>query len=994
MGDCYPHAAMRTSENTNGRSHNPDFDLQREEWIDEIQAQIRLFRHKATGAEVLSVCNQDTNKVFAITLRTPTHDSTGVAHILEHTVLCGSEKFPVKDPFKELMKGSLYTFLNAMTYSDKTVYPVASENLQDFYNLTDVYLDAVFRPQLTRQMFEQEGWHYELLGPGSELQYKGVVFNEMKGVYSSPDSVVYRSLSQRLLPDSNEGHDSGGTPAFVPDLSHEALVDYHKRYYHPSNSRIFFYGNDDEPARLERLSQALKGFEAAPVDSTIVLQPRWAEPRELRETYMPSEDEGDAGTYAIAGWMIGESNDPIRNGSLNILGYLLLGQTGSPLRKALLDSELGDDLAGYGIDTTGAQIDFTTGLRGVEDGKANEVFALIEQTLRDLCETGFSANAIESAFNTTEFHLRENNTGSNPRGLVFLLRVMHHWLFDRSPFTTLPVGPIIETIKQRVTDDPLYFQRLIQAEILDNPHRLFLQVEPDSGIAEVEEAAEKARLAAVRAGWTNGDMQACIDRSKELIAIQDAPDSPEKVASIPRLSQQDLRRDIKHIDQHLDEQDGARLVHNDLFTQDIWYLDLAFDATRVPTRLLSYIPLFGRCLTEMGTSRHNYVELAEQIGMRTGGINATCYTGTNRNNQQTQARLLIRAKVLGEKADSMIDLLEDLLLETQFDQQRFRQMLLEEKSYEESGMVPSGHRLAKTRLKARFADADWISERIDGFEYVQWLRLMHVRVEKEWEAVAADLEKLRRILITRDSLVINNTISTEGMQRLRPKLDAFIKRLPDTAEATAEWTRMELPANEALVAPAQINYVGQLVDLGHCDWTFSGAHLVINRYIRNSWLWDEVRVKGGAYGASSSIDQEQKSMLFTSYRDPNIRQTLAAYKSTARFLQTDIPTADVVEQAIIGTIGEVDSFRLPDALGYSAFIRHLLGITEEERQQARDEILGTSASCFATFGAQLEAAFNRTNTVIVGAEARVRAEGLEKDLVPELQYTPLFPPTS
>jgi len=972
-------------------SQHKNFETLRREKIDELQAEVTLYRHRKTGAEVLSVANDDTNKVFGIALRTPARDNTGVAHILEHTVLCGSKKYPVKDPFQELMKGSVYTFLNAMTYSDKTVYPVASENLQDFYNLMDIYIDAVFFPRLERDMFDQEGWHYELLGLDAPLSFKGVVFNEMKGVYSSPDANVSRELSRALTPDGNEGQDSGGHPADIPSLTHQGLVDFHSDFYHPSNSRIFFYGDDDPAVRLERLDAALTSFDQKTVDSSILPQALFDAPRQVARSYMPNQDEG-SGSFAISAWLICDTDDPFRNASLKLLGYLLLGRSASPLRQALIESLLGDDTAGYGLDSSGVQIDFSTGLRGVKADDVPVVHALIRDTLSDLAETGFSADLIEAAFNTTEFALRENNTGSSPRGLVLMIRALGHWLYERDPFTNLEVRPLLDRLRSEVDSDPQFFQKLIRTHLLDNPHLVELRVDPDPTIGPAELAAEEERLQTVQAAFRNGDAEELVRRSHELHALQLTPDTPEALASIPRLQLADLPREIRTIPEtQVAGPNDATILQYPLFTNGVWYLDLAFDLSAVPPRLFPLLPLLGRTLTEMDTSKRGYVQLSEQIGMKTGGISHTIHTGTHRSDGSTVARLIVRSKCLVERADDLLGLLHEILREPAIKRERFRQMVLEEKSAEETSLVPSGHRVVKTRLKAGYSVAEAMGEAMDGPGYVRFLRELAERIDADWNSIENDLAELRRLAFHPQRLLVNSTIDGEAQVTLQGDLESFLTKLAQDGsapvDAIGDWQLPDGPTSEALIGPAKVNYVGSILDLGAVDYEWHGSHAVITRSMNTGYLWDRVRVKGGAYGASCGIDRGQGTMLFTSYRDPNIADTIDAYRGSAAFLQECAFDEAAIHQAIIGTIGKVDAYQLPDARGYTAFMRKLLGITDTERQQTRDQILGTSLEDFHGFGAVLERAFENARHAFVASSEQVEAE---KDRLGSVVSTPLF----
>lgn len=985
-------------------SAHPAFDILDRQTVSDIQSEVILYRHRTTGAEVLSVINDDRNKVFGIALRTPTLDSTGVAHILEHTVLCGSEKYPVKDPFKELMQGSLYTFLNAMTYPDKTIYPVASQNLKDFYNLVDVYIDAVFFPRLERGMFEQEGWHLELTAPDAAPAYKGVVYNEMKGVYSSPDNVVYRTLSRKLHPDANESHDSGGYPPAILDLTHEGLVNYHRSFYHPSNARIYFYGDDDPAARLERLEQTLSRFESRPesrVESTIIIQSPFAEPRDARATYQPStppagprgpsgeDDDGDDGenvgveapkSYVITGWILGDAADLERNLALNLLAYLLQGPSGAPLRKALIDSGLGDDLAGYGMDTGGGEVEYTVGLRGVAPENVPAVQELILSTLRDLAETGFDPAAIEAAFNSTEFALREQNTGSSPRGLVLFIRTLNHWLYDRDPIAPLHVRPLLEAFKKRLAEHPTTFQDLIREHLLDNPHRLQLCVDPDPEHATREAAKEATRLAKTTAALTDADRAQHHENTAALLEAQETPESAENLATIPRLGLSDLDPKIPTTPREVHADGDLTHLHHALPTNDIAYVEIAFDATRLPDSLVPLLPLYGRVLLEHGTAKHDYVTLAQNIARTTGGITFATNLAHPMGADHVAYRLLLRAKVIRDKASGLFDLFREILHEPKLDhRERFHQLVLEEKAYEESTLIPYGNRIVAHRLRAPFSSAGWIQEQISGLTYLRWVRDLLKRVETDWASVLADLQRIHALVITRNNLATNLTHETPDA--LRPEFDDFLGTLPGLpADAPAEsnaFTPPEFSRREAIVTPSQINYVGWLLPLAPHGYEPNGHALVANRHVRIDWLWNEVRVKGGAYGSGASLSREQRTLCFTSYRDPNLAETLDAYRRTAHFLASADISADQINQTIIGTIGGTDPCRLPGAQGHASFMRHLNRITDEYRQGLRDQILSTSRQHLREFGDLLAAAESDARFCALTSEKALERSGLE-----------------
>src|SRR5712691_3994782 len=612
------------------------FELIREKHIPEINATAKLFTHDKTGARLLSLVNDDENKCFGINFRTPPADSTGIAHIMEHSVLCGSRKYPSKEPFVELIKGSLNTFLNAFTYPDKTCYPVASQNVQDFYNLIDVYLDAVFHPRLTPQIFQQEGWHYELDASDAPLVYKGVVFNEMKGNYSSPDSMLRELSQQSLYPDITYGLDSGGDPKHIPDLTYEELKAFHARHYHPSNAKLFFYGDDDPDQRLRLLDKYLGEFNRIEVDAQVPLQPRFGAPKRLTRTYAAgaAEEEHQAGEDApkesmiSVNWMIDEIVDIETALGFDILEHILIGNAAAPLYKALIDSGLGEGLAGGGLDDGLRQPMFSIGLKGIDPADADKIERLVTDTIGGLADGGIDPLTVEAALNTVEFQLRENNTGAFPRGIVFMLRALRSWLHGRDPLSPLAFERPLAAVKAQVAGGKRYFERMLKRHLIDNCHCTELVLKPDRELAEREAKEERARLESVQASMTARDLLAVVEATNTLRRIQEQPDPPEALATIPTLTLSDLPRANKLIPRKVTRLADTRVLYHDLFTHGIVYLDLGFDLHVLPSELLSYVPLFGRALLESGVDDDDFVRLSQRIGRSTGGIRPQQWTST------------------------------------------------------------------------------------------------------------------------------------------------------------------------------------------------------------------------------------------------------------------------------------------------------------------------------------------------------------------------------
>ncbi|NLD73728.1 MAG: peptidase M16 [Chloroflexi bacterium] len=956
------------------------FDLLRDVQIPELNTRARLYRHAATGAELLSLENADENKCFGITFRTPPTDSTGVPHIMEHSVLSGSERFRAKDPFIELSKGSLKTFLNAFTAPDKTAYPVASTNAQDLYNLIDVYMDAVLHPLLTELTFQQEAWHYELDGPDSPLAIKGVVYNEMRGAYSSPDSLLYRYGQQTLLPDNAYGFDSGGDPEVIPSLTYEQFLAFHRTYYHPSNALIFFYGDDDPEERLRRMAGYLEGYERREVKADVALQPAFSEPRRVTIPYPVSEEEAEGSKAMVTvGWLLPEVTDPVLTMSMGILTHILIGTPASPLRKALIDSGLGEDLAGAGLENDLRQMYLATGLKGARKEDADRIEALILETLGSLVENGIEPEMIEAALNTLEFNLRENNTGRFPRGLSLMMRALRTWSHGADPLGPVAFEAPLNAIKERLESDARYFEGLVREHLVANSHRVTLVLEPDPGLGDREEAKERERLAALQRELGDEQTQTIVRATAALKAHQEAPDPPEVLAQIPSLRLEDLEKESPTIPIEESRLAGTPLLYHDLFTNGIAYLDLAMDLHAVPQDLLPYVSLFADALTEIGTEQDDYVRLSQRIGRKTGGIGATLMVSAVQQEPSAAAWLVLRAKSTMAQAQDLLDILRDILLTLKLDNRdRFRQMVLEGKASMEAGLVPGGHGVANGRLRANYSEADWLGEQTGGIEQLFFLRRLAQEIDSDWFAVLERLETLRGILLNRSGMLANVTLDAENWATLRPGLEALLDALPATEVERAAWTIVPSPVNEGLTIPAQVNYVAKGANLYDLGYTYDGSAAVISNQLRSTWLWERIRVQGGAYGGFCILDLRSGIWSFVSYRDPNLLRTVEVYDRTAEYLRSVDVSDDELTKSIIGTIGAIDAYQLPDAKGYTSMVRYMVNDTDELRQQRRDQVLSTTVEDFRAFADVLERASQAGRVVVLGSPEAIRAANAER----------------
>jgi len=949
------------------------FELLKEQKIPEINAKARLFRHTQTGAELLSLENDDENKVFGISFRTPPSSSNGVAHILEHAVLAGSKKYPVKEPFVELIKGSLQTFVNAFTYPDKTCYPCASQNLQDFYNLIDVYIDAVFHPLLHPHILDQEGWHYELEDPKETMVYKGVVFNEMKGAYSDPNRILNNEAQYSLFPGHVYSVSSGGDPKTITGLTYEQFKGFHETYYHPTNARIFFYGDDDPEERLRLMSAYLSDYQVNCVQSEIALQPKMDSAKTVTAPYTSSDE--NAKSYLTLNWLLPEQGDAEIALALSILENILLGNPASPLRKALLESGLGEDIAGVGLENELRQMFFSTGLKGIEREDTDKVEVLIKETLADLSANGIDPDSVAASINTIEFRLRENNTGAYPRGLIFMLRALQFWLYDYDPLAPLAFEAPLKAIKDQLEKGKNYFEDLIQTCLVDNPHHTRVLLIPDPALNQRDEEAEQTKLADIQEGMTAEQITGVVNATRKLIEIQSTPDTPEALASLPVLTLDDLDKDHKPIPITEYSLNDVSVLHHDLSTNGILYLDIGFDLHTLPQDLLPFVALFGRAMLEMGTETDDFVKLSQRIGRDTGGIRPTVFSSMLKNSNQSAAYLFFRAKSTVDAAPKLFNLLREILLSANFDNQdRFRQIVLEEKAEGEAGLIPSGHMVVNNRLKTKFNEAGWVSEQIGGIDFLFFLRKLTDAIENDWTGVLSKLELLRELLINQSNMLSNVTVDGDSWREVQLQLKDLVRVLPQNEIVEVTWSPDYNQTHEGLSIPTQVNYVGKGANLYQLGYQLSGAIAVITRYLGTTWLWEKIRVQGGAYGGFSTFDQQSGLFSYLSYRDPNLLQSLENYDNTAQFLKSLDLSNDELVKVIIGAIGSLDTYRLPDAKGYTSMTRHLLGLSDVFLQQYRNEVLATTKNDFKSFAKVLEKIKIAGSVVVLGSqEAMVAA---------------------
>ena len=969
---------------------HPAFDVVENSKIDEYGVQAILYEHKKSGAQVMSVIAPDENKVFGITLRTPPGDSTGVPHILEHSVLCGSKKYPVKEPFVDLLKGSLQNFLNAFTYPDRTCYPVASTNTKDFYNLISVYLDAVLHPRAVSdpQVLEQEGWHLELEAPEDPLTYKGVVYNEMKGVYSSPDSLLGRATQQALFPDNTYGVDSGGDPLVIPNLTFDDFKDFHSKYYHPSNSRIFFYGDDDPLQRLVLLDEELKQFDKIPVVSQVQFQPKNKSPEKL-EIFYPVGPDAEPKHSLTVNWLL--NDQPLTSYemlALGVLDSLLLGTSSAKLRKVLTESQLGESVTGGGLSDELLQATFSVGLKGVKPADSQRVEALVSSTLVKIAEEGFDQDAVDAAINTLEFRLREFNTGGFPKGLSLMLGMMSHWIYDKNAADGVRFEAALSELKADLAAKKPVFQDLLKKYIINNKHCVTVEMKPDASLESKQLEEEANRLKAIKDAMTEDQIKDVIESTKLLKAAQAAEDSPEARATLPRLSLDDIDPKARELPiEVVREGNGmdATILTHDLTTSGILYADVGFDFSSVDHEDLPYLPLFTRLLMEGGTTSMDEVTLQRKIGAETGGIGVSLFSDTKATGgvvSGTQPNdallyLMMRGKATTEKVPVMLDLMTDILMNANLNnKKRAVEMLKESKIRKEQSVITSGHTYAASRLAARHSFLGYLGEVTGGITSVRAAGGLLNEAENNWDALHARLCKIRDAIVRRNGMIVNLTGDDKVLSSALPDVNSFLDKLPvqdspATNNLAATWSSDKLAKmeNEGFTVPSQVNYVvkgGPVLSPGE---PVSGSSSVVSRFLSLHYLWDNVRVMGGAYGGFARFSETSGRFVYMSYRDPNLKGTLDIYDKAPDALLNAHVTNDDILQGVIGAIGDLDSPLSPDQKGYSSMVQYLSGESPADRQKWRDEVLGTSESNFKDFATNLQKVTDAGTVAVVGSQA-------------------------
>jgi Zn-dependent M16 (insulinase) family peptidase len=952
-----------------------EYEILDEHRVEDVQSDGFILRHKKSGARIAILSNNDDNKVFYIGFRTPPEDETGVPHIIEHTTLCGSKKFPVKDPFIELAKGSLNTFLNAMTYPDKTVYPVASCNDQDFKNLMDVYLDAVFNPNITKyeEIFKQEGWHYELTGKDDELKINGVVYNEMKGAYSSPDEVLSSQIYRSLFPDNTYSKDSGGNPEYIPKLTYEAYLDFYHKYYHPSNSYIYLYGDMDVVERLEWLDKEyLSLYDYKKVNSEINKQPAFDEIKNVEAQYsITMDDSQENKTYLSYNRVVGDTLDEMLYQAFDVLDYALVSSPGAPVKQALIDAGIGDDVYGS-YDAGILQPVFSFVAKNANASQADEFESIIENTLKEVVKTGINKEALLAGINSSEFKFREADFGQFPKGLLFGLNCLDSWLFDdMKPFIHLECLGTFAKLRKAVDTD--YFEKLIQEYLLDNTHGSSVTVKPKRGLGNEREEALAKELSDYKASLSDEEIKKLIEDTEHLKKYQEEPSSDEDLRKLPMLTRADMKKNAMPFSNIEDELLDVKVVRHDIESNGIDYISFLFDAGDFAQSELGYLGFFTNALGLVSTEKYSYTDLANATNIYTGGIS----TGTashpdikDRNN--FVFKFEVKLKVLEKNLDKALELMEQMLLTSDFtDTKRLGELVAQIKARLQANLSSSGHLVAAMRSMSSFSRYALYQDELKGVAFYRSICRIEKELSESPKSVSDKLAAIARKLFARNRMLISFTGNNEAYGNAKPSLEKVIAGFNKMSAVGNQAEVHFNTAKEAFIDASQIQYVAKTGDFICEGYEYTGALRLLRIILSYDYLWINVRVKGGAYGCMNTFLRSGES-YFVSYRDPNLSDTLDVYDRIPEYIKSFSPDERDMTKYIIGTFSALDTPMNPEAKGSRSLSAYLEGITYEQIQKERNEILNAQPEDIRRLADLVEAVLKKDSICVIGNENMIK----------------------
>lgn len=962
------------------------YELLKIEELKEIQTTGYILRHKKSGARVVLMECDDENKVFQIGFCTAPFDHTGAAHINEHCVLCGSELFPAKDPFVELAKGSMNTFLNAITYPDKTIYPIASCNDADFRNLMAVYMDAVFRPNTYKneKIFRQEGWHYEVNEKG-ELIINGVVYNEMKGSFSSPDTVIDHEMAKLLFPDTPYAFVSGGDPEYIPNLTYEQFLDFHRKYYHPSNSYIWLYGKMDLAERLQWMDEHyLRHYEKTDFagSALITLQKPFEEPIERTVSYSITPEEEQEGEATLT-WNVclGVPADNKEYEALKILDYVLISSVGAILPDVMAEHGIGSEVDG-GFDNDMRQAVFSVIARDAKLSQKEEFLTLIRESIEKLVKDGINPKSLLAAITKAEFRVKEGNYGRYPKGLILALDAMDTWMYDDlAPFQRMTREPSFRALRQEVESGSGYFEKLLSEKFLKNPHALVLTAIPKVDLAEEREAAVKEKLAAYKASLSEEELQRIIREAEELKEYQEAPTPKEDLEKIPMIHVSDIKKETEHLpvkERSLALKDGrqVRFLTFEQFTSGILYASVRFEIRHIPLGELPYLSLYQNLIEMVDSPNYSYKDFPDELNIHTGGF-GTSLNHYSDPNGKVRTELTFSFKCFYEEIPHALRLMKEQMSGLDLtNAKRIRDVMLEIRSSMEQAFQSSGERLAMDTAQSAFSEEKFRYDLTGRMAFYEFLCDLLDHFEEKKEEIGAKLKEMEQKVYFTDSALISCSADVEGIRLFEEALSEALLSLPKSGEETYDltWSESDRAVKTAFVSAAQVNFTAQAGNLLQAGIPYHGALRVLSTILSYDYFWNRIRTQGGAYDSAAYFLRDGTA-CFTSYRDPNVRKTFEIYDQIPEYVASFEMDERELEKNIIGTISSLDQPKNPSAKAGAGIGLYLRGITEEQRQKERDQILSCTAEDVRSLSKAMKAVIDQNHISVVGTGSMIREAG-------------------
>ncbi len=942
--------------------------------VSELDSTGYEFVHEKSGARLFYLQNEDDNKVFSISFRTTPKDNTGVAHIVEHSTLCGSRKFPSKEPFVELAKGSLNTFLNAMTYPDKTMYPVASQNDKDFQNLMDVYLDAVFHPLMTTtpEVLMQEGWHYEIDTQQDSLRYSGVVYNEMKGALSSPEELLESRSLNEMFPDNTYAFESGGNPDYIPDLTQQMFVDFHKRYYHPANSYIFLYGKLDLEEKLAFIDGYLSDFTKIEVDSKIPLQKPFAKEKRVIAHYpIGTNEDKKEKTFLSFDFVTGTSLDVEKCIALDLLDYALLKSQAAPLRNRLIKEKLGTDISSA-FDNGLRQPWWTITVTGSEPERAEKFRHVLFEAIEELVQKGIDKKLLRAAYNINEFKMREADFGQWPKGLIYNILLMKSWLYDGDPTLYLCYDKVLSDLKKKIDTD--YFEKLLAEVTLNNPHRMLISLEPDNELSKKREAQLEEKLKKIKDSMTKEQIDELIAAGNRLKLRQQTPDSPEVLKTIPLLQLEDIDKQAKKFIIAEDTVGNAKVLRHDINTNGIAYVDMYFDASVIEQSLLPKVYFLVDILKKVATENYSYADLASEIDLRTGGISFDLGAYAKVNEPMSfLPKLIIHSRSLINKLPDLFALIEEIILSSDFsDKERLRELAVQEKSGMELDMLNMAQSYASARVLSHFTPGAAYME-AGKLSFYSFIKDLVDNFDARYDELCRDLHLIMKRIFAVPRLLTSVTMKKEYFKKFAIDFNKFTCNLSNETHQPCQYTFNLKPCNEGFESSSRVQYVFRGANFIKSGFKYTGHLDVLSTIMRYTYLWNELRVVGGAYGMFARFNSAG-DMYFGSYRDPHLSRTLSVYDKIADYLRNFAVDDREMLKYIIGTISNIDVPLTPSGKGKAAATAYICGITDSLVQKKRNEILSTRQSDIAALAKLVEKCLANGAICVIGNEAKIQED--------------------